>query len=86
MRTMARACSELGCVVTEKVGASSSVDVRQALPAARPVLRTMVASSARSVGKLWIGVPSSWCRRAIFAFASSERCAGATGSRVAWAA
>ena len=33
-----------------------------------------------------MGVPSSWCRGATFAFAAAERAAGATGSRVAPAA
>ena len=55
-------------------------------PESVQVLRTIVASSARSVWKLWIGVPSSWHRRATFAFAPTERSAGATGSRVALAA
>ncbi len=76
---MARACSGLGWVVTVKVGASSSAEVRH-------VLRTMVASSVRSVWKLWMGVPSAWCRRAILAFAPAERSAGAAGSRVVLAA
>ena len=52
----------------------------------RPVLPTIVASSVRSVGKLWIGVPSSWHRRAIFALAAAERSVGATGSWAALAA
>ena len=47
------------------------------------VWRTMVASPARRVGTLWMGVPSSWCRRATFAFAVAWRPAGATGSRAA---
>ena len=55
-------------------------------PESRQVLRTMVARSARSVWKLWTGVPSAWYRRATFAFAPAERSAGATGSRVVLAA
>ena len=47
------------------------------------VWRTMVASPARRVGTLWMGVSSSWCRRATFAFAVAWRPAGATGSRAA---
>ena len=45
------------------------------------VWRTMVASPARRVGTLWMGVPSSWCRRATFAFAVAWRPADATGFR-----
>ena len=86
IRSIACRLSGFDWVVTVKAGASSSAEVRQALPAAWPVLRTMVASSVRSVGKLWMGVPSAWCRRATFAFAPAERSAGATGSWVALAA
>ena len=79
IRSSARRWSGCDRVVTVKVGASASAEVQH-------VLRTMVASSVRSVWKLWMGVPSAWCRRATFAFAAAERAAGATGSRVAPAA
>ena len=51
------------------------------MPAAWPVLRTMVASSVRSVWKPWTGVPSAWCRRAILAFAVAERYEHAHGDQ-----
>ena len=51
IRSIAYRWIRFDSVVTVKVGASSLAQVRQALSAAWPVLRTMVASSVRSVPK-----------------------------------
>ena len=78
-RSMARCCWALAVVVIWKV-ASLRVSF-----AAWQVLRTMLAKSASKVAKLCAGVPSSSVREATFHCAAGERCAGATGSRVALA-
>ena len=52
IKSSARVCLGLGVVTLSKVGASGpAMGVRQEL-------RTMVASSASNVAKLWAGVPS----------------------------
>src|SRR5262249_8050296 len=66
----ARSCSSLGIVNIGNV---------EAVCGTRHVLRTIVASSSRSVWKLWTGVPSSSCFELAFFSAAVERLAGATG-------
>jgi hypothetical protein len=75
----ARRWRAFGIVTIANVGSVS------ALLGTRQVLRTIVASSSSSVRKLCPGVPSASRRVCAFVCAASERCADATGSRVALA-
>ena len=69
----ARAWSGVGMATRSKAASSGA-------PAGATLLRVRVASSARSVRRLWTGVPSGSCWECALSRAAAERCAGATGS------